>query len=100
MKERRTLSNIYYKMYKNIRKDGTTDKGNLRLISEVDQPELGSESMDLDTRAVPGDKAVPGDRLKWCMEATLMRGRRRVCQSGISNGQKDARNRGGFLYSD
>jgi len=23
-----------------------------------------------------------------------------VCQSGISDGQKDGRNRGGFLYSD
>ena len=29
-----------------------------------------------------------------------MRGRRRVCQNGISDGQEDGRNRGGLLYSD
>jgi len=29
-----------------------------------------------------------------------MRGPRWVCQNGISDGQKDGRNRGGFLYSD
>ena len=34
------------------------------------------------------------------MEATLGRGRWRVCQSGISDGQKDGRNRAWFLYSD
>jgi len=56
--------------------------------------------MDLFTGAVPGDEAVPDSRIEWCMEATLVRGRRRVCQSGISDGQKDGRNRGGFLYSD
>jgi len=56
--------------------------------------------MDLHTGAVPGDEAVPNGRIKRCMEATLARGRRRVCQSGIRDGQKDGRNRGGFLYSD
>jgi len=56
--------------------------------------------MDLHTGAVPGDEAVPDGRIKWCMEATLVRGRRRVCQSGISDGQEDGRHRGGFLYSD
>jgi len=29
-----------------------------------------------------------------------MRGPRWECQGGISDGQKDGRNRGGFLYSD
>jgi len=29
-----------------------------------------------------------------------MRGRRRVCQGGISDGLKDGRNQAGFLYSD
>jgi len=29
-----------------------------------------------------------------------MRCTRWVCQNGISDGQKDGRNRGGFLYSD
>jgi len=29
-----------------------------------------------------------------------MRGPRWVCQNGISDGQKDGHNRGGFLYSD
>jgi len=29
-----------------------------------------------------------------------MRGPQWLCQNGISNGQKDGRNRGGFLYSD
>ena len=56
--------------------------------------------MDLHTGAVPGDEAVPDGRIKRCMEATLVRGRRRVCQSGISDGQKDRRNQGGLLYSD
>jgi len=70
------------------------------VISDVYQPELGNESMDLRAGAVPGDGAVPDGRRGQCMGATLGRGRRRVCQSGISDGQKDGRNRGGFLYSD
>jgi len=56
--------------------------------------------MDQHTRAVPGDGAVPDGRVGRCMEATLVRGHRRVCQSGISDGQEDGGNRGGFLYSD
>jgi len=56
--------------------------------------------MDLHTGAVPGDEAVPDGRIKRYMEATLVKGRRRVCQSGISDDQEDGRNRGGFLYSD
>ena len=56
--------------------------------------------MDLHTGVVLGDKVVPDGRIKWCMEATLVKGRRRECQSGISDGQEDGRNRGGFLYSD
>ena len=69
-------------------------------MSDVYQPELGNESMDLRTGAVPGDGAVPDVRRGPRMEATPGRGRRRVCQSGVSDGQKDVRNRGGFLYSD
>ena len=64
------------------------------------QPELGSESMDLHTRVVPRDEAVPDGRMGRCMEATLVRGRRRVCQSGISDDQEDGRNQAGLLYSD
>jgi len=56
--------------------------------------------MDLHTGAVPGDEAVPDGRIGQCMAVTPGRGRRRVGQSGISDGQKDGRNRGGFLYSD
>jgi len=56
--------------------------------------------MDLHTSAVPGDEAVPGGRIGRRMEATLVRGPRRVCQSVISDGQEAGRNRGGFLYSD
>jgi len=56
--------------------------------------------MDLHTRAVPGDEAVPDRRIGWCMEATLVIGRRRVCQSGISDCQEDGRIRDGFLYSN
>jgi len=56
--------------------------------------------MDLYTGEVPGDEAVPGGRIERCMEATLVSSRRRVCQSAISDGQEDGRNRGGFLYSD
>ena len=69
-------------------------------MRDVDQPGLGSESMDLHTGAVPGDEAVPDGRIKWCMEATVMWGRRRGCQSGITDGQEDGGNRAGFLYSD
>jgi len=42
--------------------------------------------MDLHTGAVPGDEAVPDGRTGWCIEANLVRGRRRVCQNGISDG--------------
>ena len=56
--------------------------------------------MDLHTGAVLGDEAVPDGRKGRCMVATLVRGRRWVCQSDISDGQEDGRNRGGFLYSD
>jgi len=56
--------------------------------------------MDLHTGAMPGDEAVPDGRMERWMEMTLMRGRRRVCQSGISHGQKDQRNRDGLLYND
>ena len=56
--------------------------------------------MDLRAGAVAGEGAVPDGRRGKYMEATLQRGRRRVCQSGISHGQKDGRNRGGLLYSD
>jgi len=66
----------------------------------VYRPELGSESIDLHTGAVPGDEAVPDGRIERCMEATPVRGRRKVCQGGISDGQEDGRNRGRFLYSD
>jgi len=56
--------------------------------------------MDLHTGAVPGNEAVPDGRIGRCMEATVVRGRQRECQSGISDGQEDGRNQGGFLYSD
>jgi len=56
--------------------------------------------MDRHTGAVPGDAALPDGRIGWCIEVTLVRGPRRVCQSGISDGQEDRRNRGGCLYSD
>jgi len=66
----------------------------------VYQPELGSESADLHTGAMAGDEAVPDARLERWIVVTLVRGSRRVCHSGISNDQKDGRNRGGFLYSE
>ena len=56
--------------------------------------------MDLHTGVVPGDEAVPDGRIEWCMEATLMSCRRRVCQNSITDSQEDGRNRGRFLYSD
>jgi len=56
--------------------------------------------MDLHTGGVQGDEVVPDGRIERCMEATLVRGRRRVCQSSISDGQEDGHNRGRFLYSD
>ena len=56
--------------------------------------------MDLHTGAVPRDEAVPDGRMGKRMEKTHMRGPRWECQGGISDGQKDGRNRGGFLYGD
>jgi len=56
--------------------------------------------MDLHTRAMPGEEAVPDGRMERWVEVTLMRGRQRVCQSGISDGHEDGRKRGGFLYCD
>jgi len=56
--------------------------------------------MDVHTRAVSGDKAVHDSSMERWMEVTLMRGRRKVCQSGISKGQKEWRTGGGFCYSD
>jgi len=56
--------------------------------------------MDLHTGAVPGDEVVPDGRMERWMEVTLVRGHRRVCTDGISNGQMDGRNQGRFLYSD
>ena len=56
--------------------------------------------MDLHTGAVPGEEAVPDGRIERRMEVTLVSGRQKVCQSGISDGQEDRRNQGGFLYSD
>jgi len=56
--------------------------------------------MDLHTGAMPEDEAGPNCMMERWMEVTLMRGRQRVCQSGISDGQKDRRNPDGFLYSD
>jgi len=56
--------------------------------------------MDLHTRAVPGDEAVPDGRMKRWMEVPLVRGHQRVCPDSISDVQKDRRDRGGFLYSD
>jgi len=60
----------------------------------VYQPELGSESMDLHTGAMPEDEVVPDGSMERWMEVTLMRGHRKVCQSGISDSRKDRRNRG------
>jgi len=70
------------------------------VISDVYQPELGNESMDLHAGAVPGDEAMPDGRMGRRVEETLLTGLRWMCQNGISDGQKDGRNQGGFLYSD
>ena len=56
--------------------------------------------MDLHTRAMPVHEAVPDGRIKRWREVPLMRGRQRVCQSGMTDRQKDRHNRGGFFYSD
>jgi len=61
----------------------TPDKGKLRLISDVYQPEIGSESVDLHTGAVPENKVVLDGRMGKRMEETLMSGPRWVCQNGI-----------------
>jgi len=47
--------------------------------------------MDLHTGVIRGDEAVPDGRMKRWIEVILMRGRRRVSQGGISDGQKDER---------
>ena len=56
--------------------------------------------MDLPTGAMLGDEELPDGRMQKWLGVTLMRGCRRVCQSGSRDGQKDGRNRGRFLYSD
>jgi len=56
--------------------------------------------VDLHAGAVQGNEAVPDGRMGKWSEETLMRGPLWECQSGISDGQVDARNQGGFLYSD
>jgi len=56
--------------------------------------------MDLHTGPMPGNEAVPDGRMEMWMEVTLMRGRRRVCQSSISDSQKDWHNQGRFLYNN
>jgi len=56
--------------------------------------------MDMHTRAVLGNKAVPDGRMERWMEETLMRVPQWVCQNGISDGQEDGCNRDVFLYSD
>jgi len=50
--------------------------------------------MDPHNGAVPGAQAVPDGRMRQGMQGALVRGRRRVCQSGISDSQEDGRNRG------
>jgi len=45
--------------------------------------------MDLHTAAMLGDEAVPDARMERWMEVSLMRGRRRVCQRGISTDPKE-----------
>ena len=50
--------------------------------------------MDLHTGAMPEDEVVPDGSMERWMEVTLMRGHRKVCQSGISDSRKDRRNRG------
>jgi len=60
------------------------------------QLELGSESMDLHTGAIPGDEAVPDGRMRRWVEVTLMRGRRRVYQSSISDGRRTDVTKAGF----
>jgi len=61
------------------------------MMSDVYQPELGSESMDVHARAVPGNEAVTDGRMGKRMKETLMRGPRWVCQKGISKGRKEGR---------
>jgi len=56
--------------------------------------------MDLHTGAVLGDEALPDGRMERWVEVTQIRGRRRVCQSGISDGKENGCTRGGLLYSD
>jgi len=55
--------------------------------------------MDQRSGAVPGNEAVPDCRIGQCMEATLGRGRRRVCQSGISDCQEDGVTEAGFCIA-
>jgi len=48
--------------------------------------------MDLHTRAVAGNEAMPNSSMGKQVGGTLLRGHRWVCQNGISNGQGDGRN--------
>jgi len=53
--------------------------------------------MDQHTGAVLGDEAVLNGRMGNRREETPIRGPRWEGQNGISDGQADGRNRGGFL---
>jgi len=64
---------------------------------DVYEPGLGSESVDLRTGAVLGNKGMPDGRMGKRVEETLMRGLRWVCQDGISDGQEDGRNQDGLF---
>ena len=55
------------------------------MISDVYQPELGKERIDLRTGAVPGDQAVRDGRVGNWKEQTRLRGPWWVCQNGNSD---------------
>ena len=42
-------------------------------MSDMYQPELGNESLDLRATAVPGDEVVPNGRIGRCMEGVPKR---------------------------
>jgi len=50
--------------------------------------------------AVVGLEAVPDSTVGKWIEESLVSGPWWVCQTGMSDGQKDGPNRGGLLYSD
>jgi len=99
-KERRTLSDICNRKYKNKRKVWTPDKGNVGLIDDADQPNLRKRKHEPARRSGAGERSTA----RWQVENEGWRGHQRVIPpvgepNGVREGLGDRCNQDMFLYS-